>query len=379
MNKKIAILGSTGSIGTQALDIISKFSCFQVKALSAHSNIALLNEQIMKFKPECITITDKDSYKNFFNQYKHNIKVYSGTEGLKEMISSLDVDIILIAIVGIAALEITYYALSQGIDVALANKESVVAGGELVTSMAQKTGANILPVDSEHSAVFQCLQGCTDKREIENIYLTASGGPFKDHDILELKKVTANEALQHPNWDMGDKVTIDSSTLMNKGLEVIEAMWLFNVDLDKIKVVIHPQSIIHSMVEFIDGSFLANMAMPDMRIPILYALSYPKRMPTGIKLNLYDVGTLTFEQPDFERFPCLRLAYEAAQIGGTMPTALNAANEIAVQKFLAGSIGFTDIPKLIEKVMNYHLNDIIYNPSIQNILDIDRTLKEMLR
>ncbi|HHW70179.1 MAG TPA: 1-deoxy-D-xylulose-5-phosphate reductoisomerase [Clostridiales bacterium] len=379
MSKKIAILGSTGSIGTQALDIISKFSCFQVKALSAHSNIALLNEQIMKFKPECITITDKDSYKNFFNQYKHNIKVYSGTEGLKEMISSLDVDIILIAIVGIAALEITYYALSQGIDVALANKESVVAGGELVTSMAQKTGANILPVDSEHSAVFQCLQGCTDKREIENIYLTASGGPFKDHDILELKKVTANEALQHPNWDMGDKVTIDSSTLMNKGLEVIEAMWLFNVDLDKIKVVIHPQSIIHSMVEFIDGSFLANMAMPDMRIPILYALSYPKRMPTGIKLNLYDVGTLTFEQPDFERFPCLRLAYEAAQIGGTMPTALNAANEIAVQKFLAGSIGFTDIPKLIEKVMNYHLNDIIYNPSIQNILDIDRTLKEMLR
>src|SRR5690606_15790255 len=253
------------------------------------------------------------------------------------------------------------------------------AGGELVTSMAQKTGANILPVDSEHSAVFQCLQGCTDKREIENIYLTASGGPFKDHDILELKKVTANEALQHPNWDMEDKVTIDSSTLMNKGLEVIEAMWLFNVDLDKIKVVIHPQSIIHSMVEFIDGSFLANMAMPDMRIPILYALSYPKRMPTGIKLNLYDVGTLTFEQPDFERFPCLRLAYEAAQIGGTMPTALNAANEIAVQKFLAGSIGFTDIPKLIEKVMNYHLNDIIYNHSIQNILDIDRTLKEMLR
>ena len=378
MYKKVAILGSTGSIGTQALDIISKSNSFKVEALSAHTNTELLAEQVRIFKPEYITITNRESYKDFISQDIHDVKVYESTKGLKEMISAIDVDIVLIAIVGIAALEVTYYALSQGIDVALANKESIVAGGELVTSIAQKTGARILPVDSEHSAIFQCLQGCNDKQETENIYLTASGGPFRDYSASELEEVTAAEALKHPNWDMGDKVTIDSSTLMNKGLEVIEAKWLFGVDLDKIKVIIHPQSIVHSMVEFIDGSFIANMAVPDMRIPIIYALSYPKRVPTDIKLNPYDMAELTFERPDFRRFPCLQLAYEAAKIGGTMPTALNAANEVAVQKFLAGSIEFTDIPKIIERAMNFHLNDIIFNPSIQNILNIDRTLKEML-
>ncbi len=378
MYKKVAILGSTGSIGTQALDIISKSNSFKVEALSAHTNTELLAEQVRIFKPEYITITNRESYKDFISQDIHDVKVYESTKGLKEMISAIDVDIVLIAIVGIAALEVTYYALSQGIDVALANKESIVAGGELVTSIAQKTGARILPVDSEHSAIFQCLQGCNDKQETENIYLTASGGPFRDYSASELEEVTAAEALKHPNWDMGDKVTIDSSTLMNKGLEVIEAKWLFDVDLDKIKVIIHPQSIVHSMVEFIDGSFIANMAVPDMRIPIIYALSYPKRVPTDIKLNPYDMAELTFERPDFRRFPCLQLAYEAAKIGGTMPTALNAANEVAVQKFLAGSIEFTDIPKIIERAMNFHLNDIIFNPSIQNILNIDRTLKEML-
>lgn len=378
MSKRIAILGSTGSIGTQALDIISKSTDFDVVALSAHSNMVLLERQIQNFKPEQVTITDESSYHDFLDNNKYQIKINLGIDGLKEMISEIDADIILIAIVGIAALEVTYYAVSKGIDIALANKESIVTGGELITSVAAKTGASILPVDSEHSAIFQCIQGCNNKEEIKNIYLTASGGPFKDYSLIELEEVTVTQALRHPNWDMGEKVTIDSATLMNKGLEVIEAKWLFNIDTDKIKVVVHPQSIIHSMVEFIDGSIISHMAMPDMRIPILYALSYPQRIQTNISLNPYHMEPLTFEHPDFRRFPCLQLAYEAINIGGTMPTALNAANEVAVQNFLMGRVSFTDIPKIIEKAMNLHLNDIIYNPSLQDILHVDRILKEML-
>lgn len=379
MIKKIAILGSTGSIGTQALDIIREHEQdFQVVALSAHTNISLLAEQVEFFEPEQVTITDIESYDTFLGKERCNLKVNRGIEGLKEMISTIDVDIVLIAIVGIAALEVAYYVLDQGIDIALANKECIVTGGELILSKAKKTGANILPVDSEHSAVFQCLQGCNNNREVKNIYLTASGGPFKDYSCEELKAVTPNQALRHPNWDMGKKVTIDSATLMNKGLEVIEAKWLFDMDINKIKVVVHPQSIVHSMVEFIDGSIIANMAMPDMRIPILYAFSYPRRLSTDIELNLYEMESLTFEKANLENFPCLKLAYEAIEIGGTMPVALNAGNEIAVQEFLEGNIGFMDIPRMVEKAMNIHLNDVAYNPSLQEILYIDESLKEIL-
>lgn len=379
MSKKIAILGSTGSIGTQALDIIAEHKEeFQVVALSAHTNISLLEEQVKKFDPKQVTITDTESYYTFLRKSRSNVKTNMGIEGIKEMISSLNIDIVLVAIVGIAALEVAYYILSQGIDIALANKECVVTGGQIITAVAKKTGASILPVDSEHSAVFQCLQGCNHSGEIENIYLTASGGPFKDYSLTDLKGITPSQALRHPNWDMGNKVTIDSATLMNKGLEVIEAKWLFDMDIDRIEVVVHPQSIIHSMVEFVDGSIIANIAMPDMRIPILYAFSYPRRLPTNIRLDPYEIGSLTFERPNVEKFPCLELAYNAISMGGTMPVALNAGNEIAVQEFLKGNIGFTDIPKMVEKAMNIHLNDIAYNPSFQDILDIDETIKETL-
>lgn len=379
MNKKIAILGSTGSIGTQALNIINKHKNeFQVVALSAHTNISLLEEQVKAYNPQQVTVTDRDSYYTFLRESRCDTKVNMGLEGLKEMIASMDIDIVLIAIVGIAALEVAHYTLNQGIDIALANKECIVTGGNIITAVAKETGAKILPVDSEHSAIFQCLQGCKNNCEIENIYLTASGGPFKDYKFSELKNVTPDQALRHPNWDMGNKVTIDSATLMNKGLEVIEAKWLFDMDIDRIKVVVHSQSIIHSMVEFVDGSIIANMAEPDMRTPILYALSYPKRLPTNIKLDPYEIGNLTFERPNFEKFPCLKLAYEAIDIGGTMPIALNAGNEVAVEEFLKGNIGFTDIPKMVEKAMNTHLNYLTYNPSLQEILYIDRTIRKIL-
>lgn len=379
MSKRIAILGSTGSIGTQALDIIKEHeSEFQVVALSAHKNTSLLAEQVREFKPEQITITDSKSYHAFLDEDITNLKVNMEVQGLKDMISSIEVDIVLIAIVGIAALEIAYYIIGSGIDIALANKECIVAGGELLLARAKQTGAKILPVDSEHSAVFQCLQGCSRTEEIKSIYLTASGGPFRDYSLDQLQTVTPAQALKHPNWDMGAKVTIDSATLMNKGLEVIEAKWLFDVDIDSVKVAVHPQSIVHSMVEFVDGSIIANMGMPDMRIPILYALTYPQRYSTDIQLDIYEMGRLTFERADVERFPCLRLAYEAIEIGGTMPVALNAGNEVAVQKFLEGSISFMDIPKLVERAMEIHHSNIILRPSIDEVLHVDRSIKEIL-
>ena len=379
MRKRIAILGSTGSIGTQALDIIKTHKDkFEVVALSAHKNIALLKEQMGDFKPEQVTITDTKCYNAFLKTNKYNIQLNHGLDGLKEMISSIDIDIVLIAIVGVAALEIAHYILDQGIDIALANKECIVAGGGLLISKAKDKGARIIPVDSEHSAIFQCLQGCEDDSDIKNIYLTASGGPFKDMDIDNLHNVTPAQALRHPNWDMGNKITIDSATLMNKGLEVIEAKWLFNLDIDRVKVVVHPQSIVHSMVEFIDNSIIANMGVPDMRLPILYAFTYPRRLDTDIELNLYEMGNLTFERPDMVKFPCLSLAYEAMRIGGSMPIALNAGNEIAVYKFLEGDIGFTTIPKMVEKAMNIHLRDLIHDPTLEQVLYIDKSIREQL-
>ena len=293
-----------------------------------------------------------------------------------------DVDIVIMSLVGISGLEPTLAALKAGKTVALANKEVLVAGGHLVNDFLKlygdKKGSKIIPVDSEHSAIFQAIQGCQDPNEIDKLILTASGGPFRGHKPEMLKNVKAEDALKHPNWKMGKKITIDSSTLMNKGFEVIEAKWLFNMDLDKIEVVVHPESIIHSMVEFVDGSVIAQMGLPDMRLPILYALTYPYRYRTEIeRLNLFELGKLTFEKPNLVDFPCLSLAYEAIKIGGSMPVVLNAANEVLVDLFLKGRIAFNSIPLLIEKAMLSH--KAIKNPEICDILSIDREIRNLIK
>ncbi len=376
--KRIAILGSTGSIGTQALDIISRFSDdFEVVALSANSNIDLLEEQVRQFKPQKVSVVDIEGAEALRKRITPKIEVLPGKDSLKEIAALPDVDIVLVAIVGIAGLAPTLAAIEAGKDVALANKESLVTAGSLINKTAKTTGSRIIPVDSEHSAIFQCLQGYSNINEVNKIILTASGGPFREYDKESLKQVTVEDALKHPNWNMGKKITIDSATLMNKGLEVIEAMWLFNVDVDQIEVIIHPQSIIHSMVEFVDGAVLAQMGAPDMRLPILYALTYPNRLPSYINnLDFCEIGKLTFEKPNMELFPCLPLAYKAIKIGGTMPTVLNAANEVAVQKFLDGKLSFIEIQILIEKAMRFH--QVIEEPTLEDILETDSETRKLL-
>lgn len=379
MKKRVAILGSTGSIGTQALDILSLYpERYEIKALGAYQNIDLMAKQVEKYSPDLVVLIDEEKADELRSRVDSKIKVDSGTEALIELAASDNIDIVLIAIVGIAGLKPTIAALNAGKTVALANKEVLVAGGEIVTKLADKTGAKIIPVDSEHSAIFQCLQGCRNIDEVNKIYLTASGGPFRGYKRDDLKRVTPEDAIKHPNWNMGKKVTIDSATLMNKGLEVIEAKWLFNLSVDQIDVVIHPQSIIHSMVEFVDGAILAQMGTPDMRIPILYAFTYPERYASNVKrLNLLEMGSLTFEEPDVENFPCLSLAYKAIRIGGTMPAVLNAANEIAVDMFLKEQISFLEIPLVIEKAMKSH--QVIENPDIDDILRADSETRELLK
>lgn len=379
MKKRVAILGSTGSIGTQALDILSLYpERYEIKALGAYQNIDLMAKQVEKYSPDLVVLIDEEKADELRSRVDSKIKVDSGTEALIELAASDNIDIVLIAIVGIAGLKPTIAALNAGKTVALANKEVLVAGGEIVTKLADKTGAKIIPVDSEHSAIFQCLQGCRNIDEVNKIYLTASGGPFRGYKRDDLKRVTPEDALKHPNWNMGKKVTIDSATLMNKGLEVIEAKWLFNLSVDQIDVVIHPQSIIHSMVEFVDGAILAQMGTTDMRIPILYAFTYPERYASNVKrLNLLEMGSLTFEEPDVENFPCLSLAYKAIRIGGTMPAVLNAANEIAVDMFLKEQISFLEIPLVIEKAMKSH--QVIENPDIDDILRADSETRELLK
>jgi len=379
LKKRVAILGSTGSIGTQALDVLGLYpDLFEIKALAAYQNIDLLAEQIDKHSPSRVVVVDEHKADELKSRVGFKAKVESGINALIELAAAEDVDIVLIAVVGIAGLRPTVAALEAGKTVALATKEVMVAGGEIVTRIAAKSGAKIIPVDSEHSAIFQCLQGCRRiHEEVNRIYLTASGGPFRKYTRDELKRVTPEDALKHPNWDMGKKVTIDSATLMNKGLEVIEARWLFDLSVDRINVVIHPQSIIHSMVEFIDGAILAQMGSPDMRIPILYAFTYPMRYLTNVKrLNLIETGNLTFEEPDTERFPCLSLAYKAVRIGGTMPAVLNAANEVAVDMFLKGHISFIEIPLIIEKAMKSH--QVIKDPNIEDILSTDSDIRQLL-
>ena len=370
--KKITILGSTGSIGLSTLDVIGKNSGrFQVLALAAGQNMKLLKNQIEKFKPEIVSVSTKENALKLRQSLITNnkVKILYGKEGLNEIAAFPAAKIVVSAISGAAGLMPTLAAIEAGKDIALANKETMVMAGEIVNKRAKLKKVKILPVDSEHSAIFQCLQG----EKIENlkrIILTASGGPFLNFNANQLKQVKLNQALKHPRWKMGKKVTIDSATLMNKGLEVIEAKWLFNLAIEKIDVLIHPQSIVHSMIELIDGSVRAQMGIPDMRIPISYALTYPERIINDLpSLNLLKTEKLEFRQPDTKKFPCLRLAYEAGLCGGTAPAVLNAANEIAVAAFLDQKIKFVDLPGIIDKILSAHVCGI--HPSLEDIIDAD--------
>ncbi|MFZ2395956.1 MAG: 1-deoxy-D-xylulose-5-phosphate reductoisomerase [Smithella sp.] len=370
--KKITILGSTGSIGCSALDVIGKNpERFQVVALAAGKNIALLKKQIEKFKPKVVAVSAKESALQLRDSLttKDKVKIFYDQEGLKEIASLPSADVVISAISGSAGLIPTLAAIEAGKDIALANKETMVMAGEIVTGRAIKKSVKIIPVDSEHSAIFQCLEGQTSKN-LRRIILTASGGPFLDFTGNELKKVSLSQTLRHPNWKMGKKVTIDSASMMNKGLEVIEAKWFFNVDFSHIDVLIHPQSIVHSMVEFVDGAFLAQMGIPDMKLPIAYALTYPERIINDLpSLNLVKTGNLEFRNPDIKKFPCLGLAYAAGICGGTAPVVLNAADEIAVAAFMEKKIRFIDLPKIIETVLDLH--NSINTPSLEDILQAD--------
>ena len=374
--KNIALLGSTGSIGRQTLEIVSAHrEEFSVRLLTCNRNIDLLAKQIMEFKPEYAVVCDRAAFENIL---KENIKVklLYGDKGILEALESIDLDIVVNALVGISGMTPTRRSIELGADVALANKETLVTAGKLIMADAAKMDVEILPVDSEHNAILQCLNG--EKKEyLKNLILTASGGPFRGMSNNELEKVTIADALAHPNWKMGKKITIDSATMMNKGFEVLEAKWLFGVDFDKIKVVVHRQSIVHSMVEFEDGSVIAQMSNPDMKLPIGYVLFKGERRPLGLSpLNLSKIGTLTFEEPDMEAFPCLGYVYESGRIGGTYPVALNAANEVLVDAFLSGAIGFTDIQNNIRDILDTHKS--IKNPDYESIIETDHMTRKLI-
>ncbi|HOQ36455.1 MAG TPA: 1-deoxy-D-xylulose-5-phosphate reductoisomerase [Acetivibrio sp.] len=374
MVERISVLGSTGSIGVQTLDVAKNLN-IKVEGLAANKNIELLEKQAWEFKPRIVAVMDENMAEVLRSRLKDtSIEVAGGVEGLKKVASVEGAQTVVSAIVGIAGLVPTMEAIKNGKNIALANKETLVTAGSIVMAEAQKRKVEIFPVDSEHSAIFQCLMG-NNKEDVSKIILTASGGPFRGRKRDELKNVTVKEALKHPNWSMGSKITIDSATMMNKGLEVIEARWLFDVSLDRIEVLIHPQSIVHSMVEFRDGAIMAQLGSPDMRLPIQLALTYPKRLMNGFsKLDLIKNNTLTFEAPDTEAFPCLKLAYEALRIGGTMPAVLNAANEEAVRLFLEEKIGFLEIPQIIERVMTSHT--VEDTPDLDDIIKMDLWARE---
>lgn len=362
--KRIAILGSTGSIGVNCLQVIQRYpERFKVMALAAGRNVNLLAKQIIQFKPNIVSVRDTDERAHLEELLKgYDVEILSGEQGHIKIASMSDVDLLVSAMVGVVGLAPTIAAIKCGKDIALANKETLVAAGRIMMDMAREHGVRILPIDSEHSAIFQCIHN--REGEIKRIILTASGGPFCHRQ--DIKSITPDDALQHPTWSMGAKISIDSATLMNKGLEVIEAHHLFGIPVEDIQVIIHPQSIIHSMVELIDGGMIAQLSVPDMKAPIAYCLSYPERLEGIIeRLNLTSIGSLSFEEPDTDRFPCLQLAYDAVKIGGTMPAVLNAANEIAVNRFLAQKIGFMDIPMVIKQVMDRHKPISI--PSIEDI------------
>lgn len=379
MQKKtgVAILGSTGSVGAQALEVIEAYpDKFDLQVITAGKNGNLLIEQAIRYQPNTVVITDKEQYQKVKDAlWSHDIHVYCGEEALCQVVESTDVDIVLTALVGYAGLKPTMHAIWAKKNIALANKETLVVAGELVTAEAQKNGVNIYPVDSEHSAIFQCLVG-EFHNTIEKIYLTASGGPFRGFTHEQLKTVTKAQALKHPNWDMGAKITIDSATLMNKGLEVIEAKWLFGLKPEQIDVIVHPQSIIHSLVQFEDGSMKAQMGLPDMKLPIQFALTYPQRWKTDYpRFNFMDYPELTFQQPDRNLFKNLDLAYHAMEKGGTVACALNAANEVAVQAFLDEQIGFLDIAAINEQVMNEI--STVTNPSLEDYVKVDAESREL--
>ncbi|MBR5236106.1 MAG: 1-deoxy-D-xylulose-5-phosphate reductoisomerase [Clostridia bacterium] len=378
---KITILGSTGSIGTQTLDIVRNRDDVTVVGLAAGRNIELLEKQIREFRPAVACVADEESAKALRVKVNDtNTKVLHGTAAMEDLAASPESDIVVGAIVGLAGLKPSLAAVKTGKRLALANKETMVAAGDIVRRELKKSGGELIPVDSEHSAIFQCLEAVKEERrksEVKRLILTASGGPFAGKTRKDLTDITPEAALKHPNWDMGAKITIDSATLMNKGLEVLEAAQLFCVSVDKIDVLVHRQSIIHSMIELTDGAVLAQMGVPDMKLPIQYALTYPQRQPmTDNMLDLARIGQLTFEEPDVDTFCCLALAYEAAKVGHTMPCVLNGANEAAVSLFLHKKIGFLEIAEVLKQVMDNH--KVIQNPTLDDILEADLWAREQV-
>ena len=379
MMKYVSILGSTGSIGRQSLDIISRLPEIRVAALTAGTSVELMAQQCRQFQPELAVMATREAAEALAREIKDlPTRVNWGEEGLIEAATVKTADCVITAVVGMVGLKPTLAAIRAGKRIGLANKETLVCAGELVMDEAEKYGVEIIPVDSEHSAIFQCLMGSGDRREVKRLILTCSGGPFFGKTREELQKVTRADALKHPNWKMGAKITIDCSTLMNKGLEVIEAMRLYRMPLDKVDVVIHRQSIVHSMVEFVDGAVMAQMGTPDMRLPIQLALTYPERIPCPVDaLDLLTCGSLTFSRPDMENFPCLALAYRCARMGGTACPVMNGANEEAVAMYLRDEIGFYDIYRLVSSAVD--TVPFIQNPTLEEILESDRRAREAVR
>lgn len=379
MTKRLAILGSTGSIGTQALEVVREQpDHFQVELLTCGNNCDLVIEQALEFKPNAVVIGDEKKLETVRDAlFPRGIKVFAGAAALEQSVTMADIDLVLTALVGYAGLRPTLAAIEAGKSIALANKETLVVAGELVTKAASAKGVNIFPVDSEHSAIFQCLAG-EWHNAIEKLILTASGGPFRGRSRAELAQVTKEQALKHPNWDMGAKITIDSATLMNKGLEAIEAKWLFSVNADRIEIIVHPQSILHSIVQFQDGSMKAQMGLPDMKLPIQYALSYPDRLKTNWpRFDFRDYASLTFEQPDLETFRNLALALDALNRGGNAPCVLNAANEVAVELFLKDRIGFLEMSDLIEQCLARV--SFVANPALTDLEASDAEARRVAR
>ncbi|MBQ7362281.1 MAG: 1-deoxy-D-xylulose-5-phosphate reductoisomerase [Bacteroidaceae bacterium] len=374
----IAILGSTGSIGVQTLQVVEEHpECFEIYAITANEKVDELIEQARKFLPEVVVIANETKYEQLKEALKDlPIKVYGGYEAICQVVQSQPIDIVVTALVGFAGLRPTIEAIKAGKAIALANKETMVVAGELINELAMKHQTPILPVDSEHSAIFQCLAGERDNK-VEKLILTASGGPFRTFSKEQLANVTKEQALKHPNWSMGAKITIDSASMMNKGLEVIEAKWLFGIEPSKIEVVVHPQSVIHSMVQFTDGAVKAQLGTPDMRLPIMYALSYPTRLSSTFeRLDFSTIKEFTFETPDIERFPNLQLAYHALTMGGNMPCVLNAANEVCVAAFLAERIKFTEMSRLIERALQS--SDYQLKPTLDNLIATDSATRRMV-
>ena len=375
MSKRISILGSTGSIGVNALKVSSHLKDeLDIIYLSANRNAKLLIQQAKEFQPKAICIVDKSAFPDVQNALMHlDIEILTGREGLLELAARDNVDILLNGLVGTPGMEPTLKAIEAGIDVALSNKESLVMAGDIIQKAMDKSGAKLFPVDSEHSAIWQCLVG-ENMDDVRCLVLTGSGGPFRTRDITTFDNISVDEALNHPNWDMGRKITIDSATMMNKGFEVIEAFWLFGFTPDRIKIVVHPQSIIHSMIEMKDGAIKAQMGVPDMKVPIQYALTYPRHLEAPWEqLDFLKCGDLTFEEPDFERFPCIKLAFDSLEKLGTSGAVLNLANDYSVYRFLNGEVKFTDIPRIIESSMKHH--DWIEHPSLEHLKKLDSWVK----